>query len=186
MLEKEGFRYRNYVDIFDGGPTLECDIDRVRAIRKSRLVEVSEGQPAPGDWPACLVSNENYANFRAMLVRTNPKCERLVLTAAELDALKCNAGVRFAWCVSALRRKQHDIMDYGDWVTGEGEERVKTNPVGKEVLWKGMTPAPRRWNQACRAARRRVFPAWAKQPFAVRQAIVGKVCRAAGGKTRPN
>ena len=86
------FRYRNYVDIFDGGPTLECDIDRVRAIRKSRLVEVSEGQPAPGDWPACLVSNENYANFRAMLVRTNPTCERLVLTAAQLDALKCNAG----------------------------------------------------------------------------------------------
>ena len=92
VLEKEGFRYRNYVDIFDGGPTLECDIDRVRAIRKSRLVEVAEGQPAPGDWPACLVSNENYTNFRAMLVRTNPKCERLVLTAAELDALKCNAG----------------------------------------------------------------------------------------------
>ncbi|MGM1299478.1 arginine N-succinyltransferase, partial [Enterobacter hormaechei] len=92
VLEKEGFRYRNYVDIFDGGPTLECDIDRVRAIRKSRLVEVSEGQPAPGEWPACLVSNENYTNFRAMLVRTNPSCERLVLTAAQLDALKCNAG----------------------------------------------------------------------------------------------
>ena len=64
----------------------------MRAIRKSRLVEVAEGQPAPGDWPACLVSNENYTNFRAMLGRTNPKCERLVLTAAELDALKCNAG----------------------------------------------------------------------------------------------
>ena len=74
------------------GQTVYDDIDRVRAIRKSRLVEVSEGQPAPGDWPACLVANENYANFRAMLVRTNPKCERLVLTAAELDALKCNAG----------------------------------------------------------------------------------------------
>lgn len=50
MLEKEGFRYRNYIDIFDGGPTLECDIDRVRAIRKSRLVEVAEGQPAQGDF----------------------------------------------------------------------------------------------------------------------------------------
>lgn len=43
VLEKEGFRYRNYIDIFDGGPTLECDIDRVRAIRKSRLVEVLKG-----------------------------------------------------------------------------------------------------------------------------------------------
>lgn len=74
------------------GPTTECDIDRVRAIRKSRLVEVSEGQPAPGEWPACLVANEQYNNFRAMLVRTNPKSERLVLTAAQLDALKCNAG----------------------------------------------------------------------------------------------
>ena len=49
VLEKEGFLYRNYIDIFDGGPTLECDIDRVRAIRKSRLVEVAEGQPAQGD-----------------------------------------------------------------------------------------------------------------------------------------
>ncbi len=43
VLEKEGFRYLNYIDIFDGGPTLECDIDRVRAIRKSRLVTTEAG-----------------------------------------------------------------------------------------------------------------------------------------------
>ncbi|EHM47395.1 MAG: arginine N-succinyltransferase [Yokenella regensburgei] len=94
VLEKEGFRYRNYVDIFDGGPTLECDIDRVRAIRKSRLVEVVEGQPAPGELPACLVSNEQYQQFRAMLIHADPHCERLVLTAQQLDALKCHAGDR--------------------------------------------------------------------------------------------
>lgn len=94
VLEKEGFRYRNYVDIFDGGPTLECDIDRVRAIRKSRLVEVAEGQPAPGEWPACLVANEQYEQFRATLIRVDPDCERLVLTPAQLDALKCRAGDR--------------------------------------------------------------------------------------------
>lgn len=94
VLEKEGFRYRNYIDIFDGGPTLECDIDRVRAIRKSRLVEVAEGQPAAGDFPACLVANENYHNFRVMLVRADPDMQRLVLTAAQLDALKCQAGAR--------------------------------------------------------------------------------------------
>lgn len=92
VLEKEGFRYCNYIDIFDGGPTLECDIDRVRAIRKSRLVEVAEGQPAPGEWPACLVANEKYAEFRAMLVRADPQTQRLVLSAAQLDALKCQPG----------------------------------------------------------------------------------------------
>jgi len=92
VLEKEGFRYCNYVDIFDGGPTLECDIDRVRAIRKSRLVETAEGQPAPGEWPTCLVANEQYQEFRAMLIQADPQATRLVLTAAQLDALKCHAG----------------------------------------------------------------------------------------------
>ena len=66
VLEKEGFRYRNYVDIFDGGPTLECDIDRVRAIRKSRLVDVSEGQPAPGDW--------RRARWRTKITPTSAPC----------------------------------------------------------------------------------------------------------------
>nr|WP_318381942.1 arginine N-succinyltransferase [uncultured Enterobacter sp.] len=92
VLEKEGFRYRNYIDIFDGGPTLECDIDRVRAIRKSRLVEVAQGQPAPGEWPVCLVANEQYGQFRAMLIETDPTTPRLVLSAAQMDALKCQAG----------------------------------------------------------------------------------------------
>jgi len=94
VLEKEGFRYRDYIDIFDGGPTLECDIDRVRAIRKSRLVEVSEGQPAAGEFPLCLVANEQYHQFRAMLIAADPQCERLILTASQMDALKCHAGDR--------------------------------------------------------------------------------------------
>ncbi|PSN09891.1 arginine N-succinyltransferase [Siccibacter turicensis] len=94
VLEAEGFRFRNYIDIFDGGPTLECDIDRVRAIRKSRLVEVAEGQPADETQPLCLVANEQYHAFRATLVNASPDVERLVLDAATLDALKCKAGDR--------------------------------------------------------------------------------------------
>ena len=66
----------------------------MRAIRKSRLVDVAEGQPATGDFPACLVANENYHHFRVMLVRADPNTQRLVLTAAQLDALKCRAGDR--------------------------------------------------------------------------------------------
>lgn len=92
VLEKEGFRYLNYVDIFDGGPTLECEINRVRAIRKSRLVTVAEGDPAPGEWPVCLVANEQYQQFRAMLVHADPETDRLMLSARELDALKCHVG----------------------------------------------------------------------------------------------
>lgn len=92
VLEKEGFRYLNYIDIFDGGPTLECDIDRVRAIRKSRLVTTEAGETSPGDWPLCPVANEQYHQFRALLVHADPDGDTLTLSARELDMLKCHAG----------------------------------------------------------------------------------------------
>ena len=92
VLEKEGFRFRQYVDIFDGGPTLECDIDRVRAIRKSRLVTVAEGQPSPDGLTACLVANEQYHHFRAALVQADPHTDRLLLSAQQLDVLNIRPG----------------------------------------------------------------------------------------------
>jgi arginine N-succinyltransferase len=36
MLEREGFQYDCYVDIFDGGPTMACKTDAIRSIRDSR------------------------------------------------------------------------------------------------------------------------------------------------------
>ncbi|MGC8064296.1 arginine N-succinyltransferase, partial [Salmonella enterica] len=35
MLENEGFAYENYVDIFDGGPTMLAKTDQVRTIREA-------------------------------------------------------------------------------------------------------------------------------------------------------
>ncbi|RED15741.1 arginine N-succinyltransferase [Parasphingopyxis lamellibrachiae] len=35
MLEKENFKYTGYIDIFDGGPTMEADIDSVRSVANS-------------------------------------------------------------------------------------------------------------------------------------------------------
>ncbi|MEO1168579.1 MAG: arginine N-succinyltransferase [Pseudomonadota bacterium] len=40
MLETEGFRYNDYVDIFDGGPTMEADIDNVKAVAESRTGKI--------------------------------------------------------------------------------------------------------------------------------------------------
>jgi arginine N-succinyltransferase len=45
MLEREGFHYDNYIDIFDGGPTLSAATDQIRTVREARevtLAEVSE------------------------------------------------------------------------------------------------------------------------------------------------
>nr|WP_318381941.1 succinylglutamate-semialdehyde dehydrogenase [uncultured Enterobacter sp.] len=61
----------------------------------------------------------------------------------------------------------------GDWITGQGARRVKTNPVSQAVLWQGNDADATQVEQACRAARA-AFPAWAKMPFNSREAIVAK------------
>ncbi|WP_342320953.1 succinylglutamate-semialdehyde dehydrogenase [Kosakonia sp. BYX6] len=61
----------------------------------------------------------------------------------------------------------------GDWVTGQGERRVKTNPVTNEALWHGFDADSAQVEQAYQAARA-AFPQWARQPFITRQTIVEK------------
>lgn len=92
VLEAEGFRYMNYIDIFDGGPTLECDIDRVRAIRKSRLLKVSLGEQADNSLPLCLVANDSYADFRAILLNVDPHGDSMLLSAEQAEILRCGPG----------------------------------------------------------------------------------------------
>jgi arginine N-succinyltransferase len=63
MLEKEGFAYRNYVDVFDGGPTMQCNTDDIATIRGARqdaVVAISENEGTES-----LVARGHLADFRA-------------------------------------------------------------------------------------------------------------------------
>ncbi|MCV5888920.1 arginine N-succinyltransferase, partial [Escherichia coli] len=40
LLEREGFTNRGYVDIFDGGPTVECDLRNIESVRHSFRAQV--------------------------------------------------------------------------------------------------------------------------------------------------
>jgi arginine N-succinyltransferase len=84
MLEQEGFRYEGYVDIFDGGPTVECFRDDVQAVRASRVlpVEIGEGDPVPDSLPddvPWLVANRSFEGFRVLLAKAPPRIDRLPL-----------------------------------------------------------------------------------------------------------
>jgi arginine N-succinyltransferase len=46
MLENEGFVYENYVDIFDGGPTMTARTDQIRSVKEateSEIIRVEDG-----------------------------------------------------------------------------------------------------------------------------------------------
>lgn len=40
MLEQEGFAHDGYIDIFDGGPTMSAETDRIRTVRESRRLSL--------------------------------------------------------------------------------------------------------------------------------------------------
>lgn len=66
MLEAEGFRFNAYVDIFDGGPTLDIGTDDVRSIREAVPARVAAGPAA--DAPVRLLATGRLHGFRAMAV----------------------------------------------------------------------------------------------------------------------
>ena len=45
VLKKEGFEFQDIVDIFDGGPTVHCDLKEIRSIRESQSGTIKTIKP---------------------------------------------------------------------------------------------------------------------------------------------
>lgn len=90
LLTAEGFRWRGYVDVFDAGPTVECDIDQIKAIRESERLQVLIGDTSDG--LQTMISNTNLTAFRCTLAPALHKKGDLVIDQATADALGVRAG----------------------------------------------------------------------------------------------
>jgi arginine N-succinyltransferase len=66
LLLREGFSAGDYVDIFDGGPTLVARIDDLRSVKGARRSTAGATQ-APGEGRACLVAAGEADRFRAIV-----------------------------------------------------------------------------------------------------------------------
>ncbi|OLV72678.1 hypothetical protein BS580_13375 [Acinetobacter baumannii] len=94
LLLEEGLRYKGYVDIFDGGATLQADIENLRAIKESQILTVQVVESIPlssGDEPY-IVANDNYENYRAILVYSQPHQNMLQLTKEQANQLNVENG----------------------------------------------------------------------------------------------
>ena len=49
MLENEGFAWENYIDIFDGGPTMTARTDQICSIRDAKDVTITHVSDAVGE-----------------------------------------------------------------------------------------------------------------------------------------
>jgi arginine N-succinyltransferase len=90
LLEQEGFRYQGYIDIFDGGPTVEAPLAEIRSIKRSRLAPFRPGGAVDGG--EFLVANGKLHDFRCALLSLYPQGETIELPAAAIEALRLAPG----------------------------------------------------------------------------------------------
>jgi len=90
MLEKEGFIWDGYVDIFDGGPTVTARTDAIRTIRKAVSVRVADHEPEHGH--SMLVSRGRLQDFVACYATVEIDGEEAAIDAAARKMLDVTVG----------------------------------------------------------------------------------------------
>jgi arginine N-succinyltransferase len=85
LLENEGFAFEQYVDIFDGGPTMTARTDQVRTIREARTHEVVAIDDDGGE--QALVSAGRRTAFRSAYGRVRECGSGIALSRACATAL---------------------------------------------------------------------------------------------------
>ena len=95
MLENEGFAWENYVDIFDGGPTMTARTDQIRSVREARDAIVGEISDRLGDHKEgekMLVSSGRLDSFAATYGWVQEDGDTVILDPESAKALKLSAG----------------------------------------------------------------------------------------------
>ncbi len=95
LLKADGFRYHGYVDIFDAGPTIECDTDNITTIVKSSRhnVQISTESNPQYTTQKYLIANTKREEFRACIVQLPALIEGMITLSPETaKKLKVVAG----------------------------------------------------------------------------------------------
>ena len=90
MLENEGVAHEQYIDIFDGGPTMTARTDIVRTIREARPALVVASDDDGGE--QALIARGRLSEFRTAYGRIRPCGDGIALNRACAVALGIGEG----------------------------------------------------------------------------------------------
>ena len=93
MLEAEGFSFDNYVDIFDGGPTVTARTDQVRSVRDAVAARVT-GLAAETDerFTRTLLAHGRLTDFRSWIGHVAAAPGGIILPESEAHAMGITPG----------------------------------------------------------------------------------------------
>lgn len=95
MLENEGFAWENYIDIFDGGPTMTVRTDQIRSIREARdaaIVAVDDGLGEHKRGEKMLVAHGQMASFHCAYGWIEPRGGGVAIDPECAQVLGVGAG----------------------------------------------------------------------------------------------
>ena len=92
MLLKEGFAFRGYIDVFDGGPLVDAPIEDIKTIYESKVYHARIGDPEGA--PTMLISAGRLQNFRVVRAPAKADDETLTLSDEAAGALGVKKGDR--------------------------------------------------------------------------------------------
>ncbi|MEK6541385.1 MAG: arginine N-succinyltransferase [Pseudomonadota bacterium] len=94
MLENEGFAFENYIDIFDGGPTMTARTDQVKTIRDAQsatLTFIGHGGTRS------LVATGKAADFRCCFAHVAAHDDGIMIEPEAAEALGVSVGDTLDW-----------------------------------------------------------------------------------------
>ncbi len=94
MLENEGFAFENYIDIFDGGPTMTARTDQVRTLRDAMTSTVTAVQSGG---KRALASSGQWQDFRAAFAHVQELADGIAIDADAARALGVGLGDSIDW-----------------------------------------------------------------------------------------
>ena len=89
MLELEGFTYNNYLDIFDGGPTLEAKLRDITTIKNAKRAVVTKIDYSDKATRA-MIANNGFSDFKATIGFVESNFNGLNAEEATIDAPSAN------------------------------------------------------------------------------------------------
>jgi arginine N-succinyltransferase len=90
MLENEGFAFENYIDIFDGGPTMTARTDKVRSIAEAVTSKVVAVDDDGGE--RALAAAGHLSNFRCAFAQLRKAGDGIVIDRIGAAALGVGEG----------------------------------------------------------------------------------------------
>jgi arginine N-succinyltransferase len=98
LLEDEGFKYINMVDIFEAGPVVSCPLEGIRIVQESRTALISGIIPNRSEPPLDLVtvSTEEFLACKGTVEMQKDGSARIDQEAARALRLSTGHRIRFA------------------------------------------------------------------------------------------